>query len=130
MQKSKQTQREAKQLFRLCLADGRLDEERTRQVTQKIVQSRRRGYLGLLGCMQRLVKLELARHIADVQSAMPLSPDLEFKVQAGLSSKYGPGITTRFTHEPALIGGIRIKVGSDVYDGSVRCRLTALERRF
>jgi F0F1-type ATP synthase delta subunit len=31
---------------------------------------------------------------------------------------------------PALLGGVRITVGSDVYDGSVKGRLTALEERF
>jgi F-type H+-transporting ATPase subunit delta len=35
-----------------------------------------------------------------------------------------------FIHSPALIGGMRIKVGSDVYDGSVQARLSALEERF
>ena len=37
--------------------------------------------------------------------------------------------TTSFAENPALIGGMRIRVGSDVYDGSVRARLAALEAR-
>ena len=43
---------------------------------------------------------------------------------------YGPGISTSFAHNPALIGGMRIHVGSDVYDGSVRAGLDALEKSF
>jgi F0F1-type ATP synthase delta subunit len=35
-----------------------------------------------------------------------------------------------FTVEPALIGGMRVTIGSDVYDGSVRGRLEALAARF
>jgi len=35
-----------------------------------------------------------------------------------------------FAHSPALIGGMRVKVGSDVYDGSVQARLATLEARF
>jgi F-type H+-transporting ATPase subunit delta len=42
---------------------------------------------------------------------------------------YGAGVEATFTENPALIGGMRIKVGSDVYDDSVRARLAALEAR-
>ena len=43
---------------------------------------------------------------------------------------YGLGITTVFSIKPALIGGMRIQVGSDVYDGSVRRSLEQLKRSF
>ena len=42
------------------------------------------------------------------------------RIQAGLARVYGPGSRRRSATNPALIGGMRIKVGSDVYDGSVR----------
>ena len=61
---------------------------------------------------------------------MPLPADLQVSVQAELTKVYGPGITASFAENPALIGGLRIQVGSDVYDGSVRGRLAALERSF
>ena len=47
---------------------------------------------------------------------MPIDPTIAF---AGL-----------FAQNPALIGGMRIKVGSDVYDGSVQARLAALQESF
>jgi len=59
-----------------------------------------------------------------------LPADLRASVQAGLRSTYGPGIDILFVHRPALIGGMRVKVGSDVYDGSVQSGLAALERGF
>jgi F-type H+-transporting ATPase subunit delta len=52
---------------------------------------------------------------------------MEATLQQGLTRVYGPGLNTSFIHRPALIGGMRIKVGSDVYDGSVQARLAALE---
>jgi F-type H+-transporting ATPase subunit delta len=61
---------------------------------------------------------------------MPLPEDLRASVQTGLARTYGPGISTSFAHNPELIGGMRIKVGSDVYDGSVRARLAELEKSF
>jgi F-type H+-transporting ATPase subunit delta len=130
MKTTRQTKREAKRLFRFCLVNGLLDEARTRQVVQKIIDAERRGRLAVLSHFQRLVRLDLARHTAQVESAMPLPEDLRASVQAGLARTYGPGISASFAHNPGLIGGMRIKVGSDVYDGSIRARLAALERGF
>jgi F-type H+-transporting ATPase subunit delta len=130
MKTTKQTMREAHQLFRLCLVNGGLDEARVRQIVQSVLQSRRRGYLALLSHFVRLVKLDYERHTAKVESALALPDDLQAGVQAGLTGMYGPGITALFAHNPALIGGMRIQVGSDVYDGSVLSGLAALGRSF
>jgi F-type H+-transporting ATPase subunit delta len=55
---------------------------------------------------------------------------MQHGIEAGLAHRYGPGLTTAFANRPALLGGMRIQVGSDVYDGSVLARLAALEKRF
>jgi F-type H+-transporting ATPase subunit delta len=129
MRGTRRTRRAAQQLFRLCLFDGKLDEGRVRQVAGRLIESRRRDGLGVLSHFQRLVRLDCDRHRALVQSAAPLAGDLRETVQAGLARVYGPGLATSFEHNPALIAGMRIKVGSDVYDGSVQARLAALEAR-
>ncbi len=130
MKTTRQIKREAKRLFRLCLVNGLLDEDRTRRVLQRVIDDKRRGGLVLLSQFQRLVKLDFARHTAEVESAIPLPADLRERIQVGLRRIYGPGISASFVHNPELIGGMRIKVGSDVYDGTVRARLAALERGF
>jgi len=130
MKTIKQVKREARHLFRLCLADGALDEGRVREVLRRVLGSRRRGHLALANQFERLVRLELARHAAEVESAAPLNPDLRENVRASLARLYGPGIHTSFAVNPSLLGGMRVRVGSDLYDGSVRAGLAALERRF
>jgi len=130
MKGSKQVLREAKQLFRCCLVDGRLNEPRVRQAVQKVLQVKPRSYLQLLAQFKRLVKLDLERRDAHVESATVLAPDLEATVRSTLARTYGDGLSITFTHNPALIGGMRVKVGSDVYDGSIRARLAALEESF
>jgi F-type H+-transporting ATPase subunit delta len=130
MKATKQARREAKQLFRLCLVNGLLEENRARQVVQQIIAARPRGYLGTLLYFRRLVELDSARHTAKVESALTLPADLQASVQAGLARVHGPGLSTAFVENPALIGGMRIRVGSDVYDGSVQGRLAALEQSF
>jgi F-type H+-transporting ATPase subunit delta len=128
MKTSKQTVREAKQLFRLCLIDGRIDEDYVRLAVQRVLQARRRGYLTMLRHFLRLLKLEYERHAAKIESAIPLPTDLQSRVQVGLENAYGPGLTTLFTQNPVLIGGMRIKIGSDVYDNSVRAALVTLAK--
>ena len=130
MKTTKQTEREARQLFRFCLVSGKLDENRARLVSRHILQSKRRGYLLLLERFQRLLEHEYGRHTAEIESAVPLPADLQTRVQTGLTAVYGSGLTWLFVQNQALIGGMRIKVGSDVYDGSVRSGLAALAKSF
>jgi F-type H+-transporting ATPase subunit delta len=126
----KQTRREAKRLYRLCLVNGLLDEGRARQVVRGILEAKRRGGHALLTRFLYLVRLDRARHTAEIESAAPLPAELEAGIRADLAHAYGPGMILSFAHNPALIGGMRVKVGNDVYDGSVRARLAELERSF
>jgi F-type H+-transporting ATPase subunit delta len=130
MKTAKLIKRDAKRLFRLCCVDGLLDESRIRQVAHIILEAGRRSGPALLYNFLYLVKLDRARHTAEVQSATPLPEDLRAGIQSDLARLYGPGTATTFAQNPALIGGMRIKVGSDVYDGSVKAGLDALEKRF
>ena len=130
MKITRQTRREAERLFRLCLVNGFLDEVRARQAVQSVIQAKRRGDLALLSHFRRLLKLEWARHRAEVESAVPVPDDLRASIQAGLARAYGPGLRVSFVHNPGLIGGMRVKVGSEVFDGSIRGRLAAMEKRF
>jgi len=130
MKATKQNRREATQLFRLCLVNGLLDENRARQVVQQMIAAKPRGYLATLSHFQRLVRLDQARHTAKIESAVTLARDVEASVQTGLARVSGPGLSTSFGENPALIGEMRIRVGSDVYDGSFRARLEALRESF
>jgi F-type H+-transporting ATPase subunit delta len=72
----------------------------------------------------------LEQHAARVESALPLAPDLQAEVTGEIKKKYGAGVSISFAQNPALIGGLRIQVGSDLYDGSVKMRLQKLEESF
>ena len=130
MKTNKRQRRDARRLYRACVVSGLLDEGRARQVAERIGEARRRGSLAVLSHFRRLVTLDRDRHQAVVESATPLPADLRTSVEAGVARTYGPGVSTSFADNPALIGGMRVKIGSDVYDGSVRSALLALEARF
>jgi F-type H+-transporting ATPase subunit delta len=130
MKISKQAKRDAKQLFRSCRVNGALDEAKVRQVVQAIVAQKPRGYAAILPHFHRLVKLELDRRAASIESAVGLTLAQQASIQQNLANRYGPGLNFAFAQNPALIGGLRIKVGSDVYDGSIQARLNALAESF
>ena len=130
MKISKQARREAKQLFRSCVVNGVLEDNKARQAVQKVLELKPRGYIALLSHFQRLVKLDIDRRTAKVESATPLATEMQQQVQANLARIYGQGLNISFAQNPALIGGLRIKIGSDVYDGSVQARLEDLVESF
>jgi F-type H+-transporting ATPase subunit delta len=130
MKITKQARRDAKQLFHTCKVGGLLDEPRVRKVVGAVIAQKPRGYLGILTHFQRLVKLDLDRRAARVESAVPVSEALQQSVKANLALRYGSGLAVSFAVNPALIGGLRVKVGSDVFDGSVKARLSELEASF
>ena len=130
MKISKQAQRDARQLFRSCQVNGLLDENRVRQTVSLLVTQKPRGYVGILSRLHRLVKMDLEQHAARVESATPLAPDLQADVTGEIKKKYGAGVSISFAQNPALIGGLRIQVGSDLYDGSVKTRLEKLQQSF
>jgi F-type H+-transporting ATPase subunit delta len=130
MKITKKAKREAKQLYRFCLVNGLLDENRAHQIVQRVVATGERDRLPILAHFLRLMRLDRAQHTATVESATPLPDDLQTIVQTELAHRYGLGLTTAFAQRPELIGGMRIQVGCDVYDGSVRAGLEALKKSF
>jgi F-type H+-transporting ATPase subunit delta len=130
MKISKQSRRDGKQVFRSCMANGRLDESRVREVVRVVLEKKPRGWLAVLTHFKRLVKLEVDRRTARVESATTLDSVQQDQVRAKLEELYGAGLSFEFQQNAALLGGLRIRVGSDVYDGSVESRLAGLEQSF
>jgi F-type H+-transporting ATPase subunit delta len=130
MKISKQAQREARQLFRSCQVNGLLDENRVRQAFVLVLAQKPRRYLEVLSRLHRLVKLDVERRAGRVESATDLPADLRANVANRIKQIYGDGVNLVFERNPELIGGLRVKVGSDVYDGSVRARLNSLAESF
>ena len=126
MKISKQARRDGKSLFNTCRVSGVLDEARVRKTVSLVIAQKPRGYVAILSHFQRLVKLDIERRSARVESAVAASETLQASMKANLAARYGQGLSVTFAVNPALIGGLRVKVGSDVFDGTVRARLDAL----
>jgi len=55
---------------------------------------------------------------------------LQTGIRNNLARLYGPGLNLSFGQDASLIGGLRIQIGSDVYDGSVQGGLRSLQESF
>lgn len=130
MKSGKELKRTAKKLFQASLVDGVLDVSVVRKVVRKLSDAKPRGYLQVVTAYWRLVRLEVERNSALIESAVELDAATRAQVEADLKKKYGNQISTEYAVRPALLGGIRIKIGSDVWDGSVLNRIQRLEEKF
>ncbi len=130
MKTRRQTLRDAKRLFHLCMVDGSLDENRVRQVVQSVIDSGRQGSLKVLSRFHRLVRIERAARSAKIESPGPLPGEVRTSIESDLTRLYGRGLLTSYADDPGLLGGVRITVGSDVFDGSIKARLADLEEQF
>lgn len=126
MQLTKDARRQSRDLLRMSFADGRLDRERIAAVTASILASRPRNYMRILENYKRLLRLEIEKRHARIESATELPPDSAAEILNNLRSRYGQDLTSEFLVVPELLGGVRIRVGSDVWDSTVRNRLDRL----
>jgi F-type H+-transporting ATPase subunit delta len=120
----------AKRIFRLCSVEGVLNENSLRLVIQKLVSEKPRDYHGILIALKNLVRLEAERKHAVIESAVPLNLEERDRAADSIIAKYGKDLTFEYKTTPELLGGLRIQVGNDVLDGSVRSRLARLEKAF
>ncbi|EDY18061.1 H+transporting two-sector ATPase delta (OSCP) subunit [Chthoniobacter flavus Ellin428] len=127
MKIDKDSRKLSKQLFAASFTEGKLDAKRVAAIAKEVAGSKPRNALGILKEYRRLVRLESAKHHAIVESAVDLDEAMAKELTASLKAKYGKDLRTEFKVSPELLGGLRIKVGSDVIDGSVRERLRRLE---
>jgi F-type H+-transporting ATPase subunit delta len=130
MKITKTARREARQLFRSCFVNGVLDDQRVVRAVNEVAEAKPRGFAAILSHFQRLVKLEIERRTARIHTAVAVPAQLADSIKNNLSRIYGPGLIFSFTEDPALIGGLRVRVGSDVYDGSVQSSLERLAESF
>lgn len=130
MKVSKVAAATARRLFGLCQTSGRLDETKLRAVVARLIESKPRDYRAVLVALQRLTRLEADRRRVTVESAVALDDASRQRVVDGLAKAHGPNLTISYTVNPELIGGLRIRVGNDVLDGSVQGRLARLANAF
>jgi F-type H+-transporting ATPase subunit delta len=127
MKINKEIRQMSKDLLRASFTDGQLDQGRVSSLVRSLLEKRPRNFLAILDNYKRLLRLEIEKRTATIESANELAPEVARDLVDNLKRRYGPDLTTRFVVNPELLGGMRIRIGSDVWDSSVRNRLQRLE---
>ncbi len=118
----------ARKLYRASFTDGLLDHGKVGSLVQSVVKNTPRDCVAMLEAYRRYLRLELERRRAVVEIAVPTGDEIQGGIRSQLEARFGSDIAVNFIYNPDLIGGIRIRLGSDVWDGSVKGRLQRLER--
>ncbi len=74
-------------------------------------------------CYRELMDNALKKARVTVKTALPLSGELSRRLQSGLEELTGKEVEMTVLEEPSLIGGIVVRVGDTLYDGSIRAQL-------
>jgi F-type H+-transporting ATPase subunit delta len=129
MKINKETRQLSKELLRASFIDGRLDNARIGALVTSLIEKKPRNYIRVLEAYQRLLRLEVEKRTATIETATELAKESGAQIVANLKRKYGSDLAARFVVNKELLGGMRIRVGSDVWDSSVRNRLHRLQQQ-
>lgn len=126
MKINKEIRQVSRELLRSSFTDGQLDQGRIAQMVKWLIDKKPRNYVAILDNFKRLLRLEIEKRTATIETATTLAPEAGQQIVENLKRRYGMDLTTNFVVNPELLGGMRIRVGSDVWDSSVRNRLQRL----
>jgi len=127
MKINKEVRQLSRALLRSSFTDGQLDNGRIASRVKMLIEKKPRNYMAMLDAYKRLLRLEIEKRSAVIETATELAPESARQIVDDLKRKYGNDISAQFTINPELLGGMRIRVGDDVWDSSVRNRLQRLE---
>ncbi len=127
MQIPKDAKLKARELFESSLDDsGRPDSAKALSIADLVVKAAPRHSIQILREFARLIRLETAKHHVVIESATMLEQGTRDSILKTLQDRDGGAVTVEVKVDPALIGGARIRLGSEVWDASVLSRLLAL----
>jgi F-type H+-transporting ATPase subunit delta len=130
MRTAKEARKVSGMLFRNSFTEGKLDKEKISHMVETLLAEKPRHYVDALKDYQRLIRLETEKRHAVIESATQLNSALANQIVTNLRRRYGEDLTTEFRTNPDFLGGLRIKIGDDVWDGTVKNRLHKLQEQF
>jgi F-type H+-transporting ATPase subunit delta len=124
--KDKVAQQFARQLFAMSMVDGSVSTERVGGVLAFVEKNPPHNPILVLKAYQRLISTEVAKSVALVEHAGAVGDDTLASIASAMSKKYGRTVTATAKPNPALLAGLRVHVGDDIYESSISGQLAAL----
>lgn len=84
---------------------------------------------GIVAELEAMVARRSNLVLAHVRSAVPLTPDERKRLEEQLMQRFGNDLEADYEVDPSLIGGVIVRVGDQVIDGSLAGKLNALRER-
>jgi F-type H+-transporting ATPase subunit delta len=122
----KQSQQLARQFFKMSIVDGVLSPDRVAGILQYVEKHRPANSLAVLKQYQRLVAAEVARGQALVEHAGAINDSMLADIAAAMTRRYRRPVSSVGRRNDALLAGLRVRVGDDVYESSVAGQLATL----
>jgi len=126
MAADKQTKLLAKQLFKLSVVNGVVSPEQVTGVLGWVEKTSPRRPVALLKAYHHRIAIELAKSRAEVEHAGPVSDATLKQIEAAMTKRYARVVTASAKPNASLLAGLRVRVGSDVYESSVAGQLAKL----
>jgi F-type H+-transporting ATPase subunit delta len=128
MKINKEIRRLSRAMLKASFTDGQLDPGRVASLVDSLIARKPRHYVDVLKNYRRLLRLELDKRQVRIETASEVDSATTSGLVDNLKKRYGNDLATEFVVNPELLGGMRIRVGSDVWDGTVRNRLERLQQ--
>jgi len=116
----------ARQLFKLSMVGGAVSPEQVAGVLEYVEKHRPANPVVVLKAYHRFVAAELAKSEAVVEHAGAVNDGMLAAIAAATTRQYGRPVVATAKPSAALIAGLRVRVGDDVYESSVAGQLAAL----
>lgn len=111
------------------LLGGRANPVTERLVVRLVAQPRGRSLESGLTALSKLAADRRNRMVAVVTTAVPLSDGQKQRLGAALAKLYGRQVHLNLDVDPAVLGGVLVRIGDEVIDGTTADRLEEATRR-
>jgi len=106
-----------------------LDDKIINFIRLLIKNYRLKYFGGILALVKEMYYKEHNIEIAEVKTAIPINEEIKKQLKEVLEAKTGKKLIIRYGIDSELIGGVLVKIGSTIYDGSIKRQLELLKNK-
>ncbi len=111
------------------LLGGKATSTTTQLISMVVGSGRTRDLPAIVDQLVARASSAKNQEVAEVRSAVALTPDQETRLAAALANATGKQVNLKVVVDPSVLGGLVATVGDTVIDGSVRTRIDQLKSR-